>query len=415
MKKEQLTFLGFTKEEQMYYLTKIFTNSPEELTKYGADFDEQYKNLVELFLSLDEKQFTEMFVLKLADENFINLESIDSTETKWLWEPYIPLGKITLLTADPGTGKTFFCLYLAAVVSSGRPFWGQTQHKEPRRVIYQTAEDGYSDTIKPRLEPMNPIFKNIIVIKEDKEQLNLFDERIENALKIYRPALFVFDPLQAYLGADVDMHRANEIRPILAHISRLAEKYECAIVFIMHNSKMGSNPALYRALGSIDIPAVARSMLIMANDPEDKTQKLICHEKSSLAGHGKTIKFHIAPEFGGLVFDGFSDLSADEILNTKAKTRDKPSVEKDEVKEQLIEILGDKGAAKLEDIEAMRELAGWSKPTLYRAKSDLQLKSVQIGFNPKITWWILPDVDVEKFKEWLKEKPSKQEDDNFLL
>lgn len=408
MNKSDLRLLGETEEEQFCALVKLFTDNTDDLKQYGETYEEQFKNLVNVFTSTSHRAFSELLVHKERDKDTVPLSRIDSTDTKWLWKPYIPLGKITLMTADPGTGKTFFCLYLAATVSTGRPFWGQTKYTEPKKVVYQTAEDGYADTIKPRLEPMIPNFDNILMIDEEKEALDLLDDRIEQTMERHRPALMVFDPLQAYLGADVDMHRANEVRPILAHVGRLAEKYECAVIFIMHNSKMGSNQALYRALGSIDIPAIARSMLIMGNDPEDKTQKLVCHEKSSLAEHGQTIKFHIAPEFGGIVFDGFSDLQADDILNVRSKTRDKPSVEKDEVKEQLLDLLGDKGAAKLEDIEAMRAMGGWSKGTLYNAKTDLQLKSVTIGFSQnKKTWWLLPEVDVEKFKAWLKEEPKK--------
>lgn len=73
-------------------------------------------------------------------------------------------------------------------------------YTEPQRVLYQTAEDGIADTIKPRLEPMQPNFGNIMVISEDQSQLSLSDERIERIMRRYRPALMIFDPLQAYLG-----------------------------------------------------------------------------------------------------------------------------------------------------------------------------------------------------------------------
>lgn len=417
MNKDDLYLLGESKTEQFCYLAKLFTDgTQEDIMRYGETFEERFNALSALFCALPEEEFVRLMCEKGADRTFKRLSDIQESKTEWLWKPYIPLGKITLLTADPGTGKTFFCLYLAATVSSGRPFWGENKPREPKAVVYQTAEDGYGDTIIPRLKPMEPNFDNIFMIDESETALNLTDSRIEKALQVHKPALMVFDPLQAYLGADVDMHRANEVRPVLAHIGRLAEKYNCAMVFIMHNSKMSGSQALYRALGSIDIPAIARSMLIMGNDPEDRKQKLICHEKSSLAEHGQTIKLHIAPEFGGVVFDGFSSLSADDILSAGARTRDKPSAEKDEVKEQLIEIMGDAGAAKLEDIEAMREMGGWSKNTLYRAKDDLCLKSVSIGFSKdKKTYWLLPETDVDEFKAYLAEKPSITPEDDILL
>lgn len=334
---------------------------------------------------------------------YIRLSGVQSAKTEWLWYPYIPLGKITLMTADPGTGKTFFSLYLTSAVSTGNPFFGQdsSQIREPKTAIYQTAEDGIADTIKPRLEPMKPNFNNIVVIDETQEPLSLSNyEEIEQAMKDLKPALMIFDPLQAYLGAEVDMHRANEVRSVLSHIGHLAEKYKCAVIFIMHNSKMGQNKALYRALGSIDIPAIARSMLILGKHPNMPNLKVICHEKSSLAPHGQSMLFEIDMQRGGIVFDGFSALKADDIMNVKKGTRDKPSVTKDEATDELLELLGEKGYAKLEDIQAMQEGIGCSKNTLYRARQDLQLDTVSMGYSRnKVTYWLAPDVDKEKFKE----------------
>lgn len=334
-----------------------------------------------------------------------NMADVQSTNTEWLWYPYIPKGKITLMTADPGTGKTFFCLYLCSCVSNGMPFYGEDSSKKRKEAIaiYQTAEDGISDTIKPRLETMKPLpnFANILNIPEEDEQLTLTDTAtIESAMKQFNPDLMIFDPLQAYLGADVDMHRANEVRPILSHIGLLAEKYRCAVIFIMHNSKMGQNKALYRALGSIDIPAVARSMLILGKMPNSQNLKIFCHEKSSLASHGQSILFEIDTKRGGIVFNGFSALKADDVLNAKKGSRDKPSIVKDEVAEALLDLLGDDGYAKLDDIQAMQKDIGCSRGTLYNAKQDLHLDNVSIGFSKnKVTYWLAPDIDKKEFKE----------------
>lgn len=334
-----------------------------------------------------------------------SMAEVKSTDTEWLWYPYIPKGKITLMTADPGTGKTFFCLCLCSCVSNGSPFPGEDASRErPEAVaIYQTAEDGISDTIKPRLETMKPppVFKNILNIPEEDEQISLRDTAtIESVMKQYRPSLIIFDPLQAYLGADVDMHRANEVRPVLSAIGHLAEKYKCAFIFIMHNSKMGQNQALYRALGSIDIPAIARSMIILGKHPTMPNLKVFCHEKSSLAPHGQSILFEIDTKRGGIVFDGFSDLKADDILNVKKGTRDKPSVCKEEVVDCLNELIGEKGYARLEEIQTMQEDFGFSKNTLYRARQDLQLESISIGFSKnKVTYWLAPEIDKQQFKE----------------
>ena len=273
-------------------------------------------------------------------------------------------------------------------------------YTEPQRVLYQTAEDGIADTIKPRLEPMHPNFGNIMVISEDQSQLSLSDERIERIMRRYRPALMIFDPLQAYLGADVDMHRANEVRPVLSHISHLAEKYRCAVVFIMHNSKMSQNQALYRALGSIDIPAVARSMLVMGKNPENPSQKVLCHEKSSLARHGQSILFEVAPERGGILFQGFTHLTADDVLSGRRETREKPSVTKDAAREALLKLFGEGESVELSAVEELAEELGCSKRTMYNVKNELGIQNVSIGRrDDRKTYWLSPKADKTEFIE----------------
>lgn len=342
---------------------------------------------------------TKPYVHKVDMSKYIQLSSVESKSTDWLWYPYIPLGKITLMTADPGTGKTFLALYLAAQVSTGRPFYGESVYTAPQNVVYQTAEDGIADTIKPRLEPMRPNFENIYIFNEESESLSLSDDKIEQIMKDLHPALMIFDPLQAYLGADVDMHRANEVRPILGRIGHLAEKYNCAVVFIMHNSKMSQNSALHRALGSIDIPAVARSMLILGKDPENFNRKIICHEKSSLAHNGKSILFEIDTSKGGVLFCGYSDLKADDILNVRSTKRNKASVKKDEVCDKLLDLFGENDFIKFTNAEELCKKLNCKRSTLYNAKKDLQIESCLLGYGEnKGTYWIMPDVDIEKFK-----------------
>ena len=327
---------------------------------------------------------------------YTRLSDVESTVTQWLWYPYIPLGKITLMTADPGTGKTFLALYLAAQVSAGRPFFGESAYREPAVAVYQTAEDGIADTIKPRLEPMRPNFDNIYVFNEEKESLSLSSEHVEEIMQDLHPKLLIFDPLQAYLGADVDMHRANEVRPVLGRIGHLAEKYGCAVVFIMHNSKSSQNKALYRSLGSIDIPAVARSMLLLCNDPDNPGGKIMCHEKSSLAAHGKGVLFEIAPQGGGIVFSGFSDKTADDLLNLRTVSRTKPSAKLSAVCDDILDMFGESDRLEFSSIKELCDHLECSQGTLYRARDELQIESSTTGFGKdKKNVWTLPEADVD--------------------
>lgn len=91
----------------------------------------------------------------------------------------------------------------------------------------------------------------------------------------------------------VDMHRANEIRPLMKRIAVLAEKYHCAIILIGHMNKNSNGKSSYRGLGSIDFQAAARSVLIVGRIKDEPEVRVVCHTKSSLAPEGKAIAFHL--------------------------------------------------------------------------------------------------------------------------
>lgn len=389
-------------EEQ---LRRIFRRSGlyRETWEHKPDANRAFRERAWVFGSSPEEDFGGVSTAAV-EPALIPLSGIQSVATKWLWHPYIPLGKITLMEADPGTGKTYLSLSLAAVVSSGGRFYGEpeTVCRAPANVIYQTAEDGVADTIKPRLESMipQPNFDRIFIIDEEQKGLTLLDQRIETTLQRVHPALFILDPLQAYLGATVDMHRANEVRPVLAKIARLAEKYECAFLIIMHMNKDSQGQALYRALGSIDIPAVARSMIYLGKNPNGVDQRIMCHEKSSLATHGSSLLFRIVPEFGGIVFEGTSDMSADDVLHAKAKTRNKPAVTLASATQLLEELIGEKGFCTCAEMDMLQESSGISVGTISTARKELALQRVAIGRPPhRMNWWLSPEIDKVKFIE----------------
>jgi len=197
------------------------------------------------------------------DMKLINLNDVQLQDVQWLWKPYIPSGKVTIIQGDPGEGKTTLVLAIASAVTTGSELPIGTNRITKSAVIYQTAEDGLGDTIKPRLIASGADCSKVIVIDESEEPLTLIDDRIENAIVETGTKMFIIDPLQAYLGAKVDMHRANEVRPIFKKLANVADRIDCAIVIIGHMNKNSGLKSLYRGLGSIDISAAARSILLV--------------------------------------------------------------------------------------------------------------------------------------------------------
>ena len=183
----------------------------------------------------------------------IKMSEIQSKEVAWLWFPFIPYGKLTIVQGDPGDGKTTLVLNIAAKLSKGEGLDSKMKLTEPLNVIYQSAEDGLADTVKPRLETAGANCKNISVIDESIKSLSMIDERLEEAVIRTKAKLLILDPIPAYLGGGMDMNRANEARDMTKKLATLAEKYQCAIVLVGHMNKAAGNKAAYRGMGSIDI------------------------------------------------------------------------------------------------------------------------------------------------------------------
>lgn len=320
----------------------------------------------------------------------IHMEDVVSKEVEWLWYPYISYGKITIIEGDPGEGKTTLVLKLAAALSRGLPLpCDDDKEYEPIHIIYQTAEDGIEDTIKPRLEKAGADCSMIRVIDETDKELSMTDDRLEQAIIETGARLIILDPIQAYIGATVDMHRANEIRPVLKHLGIIAEKHNCAIILIGHMNKASGSKSTYRGLGSIDIQATARSVLLVARLRDKPNIRIMAHDKSSLAPAGDAIGFEMT-EDNGMVCIGPYDITIDELLSgNEGRGKKKLDIAENFIKEYF-------GTNKvIPSNEIMMEAAKRSikRNTLLSAKKKLGITSdKEKAEDGTIYWtWIMPE------------------------
>ena len=211
-----------------------------------------------------------------------------------------------------------------------------------------------SDTIKPRLVAAGADCARVLVIDDSEKALTLDDDRLEQALEQTDARLVVLDPIQGYIGSGVDMHRANEIRPLMHRLAKLAEKYSCAVILIGHMNKNSGDKSSYRGLGSIDFQAAARSVLVVGRIKDDPTLRVVCPTKSSLAPEGKAVAFRLDPE-QGFQWVGQYDISADELLSGSSRGHKMRAAQ-----DFLKEILAD-GAVPQTEIETAAEKAGISR------------------------------------------------------
>jgi len=340
--------------------------------------------------------------------NVICLADVVVEDVQWLWKPYLPIGKVTLLEGDPESGKSYLSLAIAAYVSQGKtlPDYGVSaagHQREPRNVLLFTAEDGAADTIKPRLLKVHGDEKRVFQIQgiiqtTDGKEVELGITlgqigHIEEALKQYRPELVIVDPFQSFVGSDVDIHRSNEIRPVMDGLTKLATKYGCAVVLIRHLRKDTSGSVNHRGVGSVDIYAAARSVLLAGKNPipppilaigstgqlgDDKTRCVFAQTKCSLTKHGPTLAYAI--DENGLTLDGPVSVTADDILQIVPKL-----TKRDDIEDWLMKSLAD-GPKSANDVKQAGRVENYSERQLNKAAERLGVKRKPAGFGESWMW-----------------------------
>lgn len=301
---------------------------------------------------------------------------------EWLWYPYIPLGKLTVIQGDPGDGKSTFVLNMVALLTSGLPMPDGFMPDCNRVAVYQCAEDGIADTIKPRLEDAGANCDRVAYIIDDNIALTLEDGRIETVIRDTGASVFIIDPIQAFIPPDSDMLCATKMRSVLRKLAATAEKYHCAVILIGHMNKgNGSNP-LYRGLGSIDIAAIARSVLMISRDETDPALRYMYPIKSSLAPEGPAISFSFKIG-GGLEWQGQYVINAAEFFERSTVRKSKT----EKARAKMIQMLMKKDRPAKEIYAALSEMGVGSR-TVEKVKKDIRIRTYRSG---NCWFWSLPD------------------------
>ena len=277
-----------------------------------------------------EEQKTELKMIRMSE--------VESQEVKWLWYPFIPYGKLTIIQGDPGDGKTTLVLNIAAKLSKGECLDSDMDVQEPVNVIYQTAEDG-----------------------------------LEEALAKTGAKVLILDPIQAYLGGGMDMNRANEARDMTKKLGALAEKYQCAILLIGHMNKASGNKAAYRGMGSIDFFAVARSVLLVGRIEGEPNTRAVVQIKNNLAAFGHPKAFMLSET--GFHWLGDYEITADEVLGGIAPKANKL----EQAKQMLRELAETTNMVQSNEVFEMADEQGISKRTLENAKKELGIRAKKIN------------------------------------
>jgi hypothetical protein len=235
------------------------------------------------------------------------LSEIVPERVDWLWPGRIPKGKLTICDGDPGEGKSAMTTDFAARVSVGSA-WPDGTECKTGGVVLCSAEDGETDTIRPRFDAAGGEASKVLTLatvpEGASERLLSIPEDLEiirRGIEQVQATLVVIDPLSAFLSGKVNSHRDQDVRRVLAPLAKLAEETGAAVVVVRHlNQSKGGNP-LYRGQGSIGIVGAARSALLVAKHPEDEQRRVLASLKSNLAKPMPSLAFALLESHNGAV------------------------------------------------------------------------------------------------------------------
>jgi len=327
------------------------------------------------------------------------LSSVQPETVDWLWPGRFARGKYTLVSGEPGLGKTYLMIDCAARISRGG-FWPDGARAPQGRVLYLTAEDGLADTIRPRFDALGGDPTQVAVLEAIRERdgtrasfsLTRDLEMLAAAIREVRPLLVVMDPINAYLGK-VDTHRDSEVRAALAPLIDLVEQGRCTLAAIGHLSKDAQRAALHRPGGSIAFVAAARLVLALAADPTDANRRLLAPLKANLCKPAPVLAYRIGET--GPIWEteavGDVDIEAMFRPSTPADREDRTDAEA-----LILELLTDVSTWPMNAKEALAAASahGIHERTMRRAATRLGVRIERMGFGPSGKWlWHRPIAD----------------------
>lgn len=326
----------------------------------------------------------------------LTLAHVKAREVERLWEPYLANLTLAMLSGDPGVGKTYIALAISAALTIGEEPLSK-KRRLPANVLYLSLENPPEYVVRPRFDALGGdasrfhILRGSIVGKGENARrgsVKLSDVRlISEAVDRTRAELIVVDPIQSYLGSEVDAHRANETRPILDALAQLAERKKCCVMFARHLGKAQAGRAIYRGLGSIDLTGAVRTELLAGFAPENPEMRALVQVKSNLGAFGPSLGYAVDDK--GFRWTGESHLTSDAILSPDSPGKDNCALDEavDFLKVEL-----EQGSRPAHELEEEARRVGIAPRTLKRAKGHLNVTSHKRGMQGG--WqWCLPEGD----------------------
>jgi AAA domain-containing protein/bifunctional DNA primase/polymerase-like protein len=344
---------------------------------------------LEKFLPHDEQERPQQ---RESTPRWVRLSTVVRERVTWLWRPYIPYGRLGILDGDPGVGKSTVLLDLAARLTTGRPMPSGGGGCTPAGVVVLSAEDTPGDTIRPRLEAHGADLERVGVFPLDLDLvLPGALVEVEEAALALLAGLIIVDPLVAYVDTKVNTHHDQQIRGVLRQLAALATRTGAAVLAIRHLTKVPGGAAIYRGGGSIGIAGAARTVTLVAEDPDDAARRVYAPVKNNLAAKGKPLAFAfeaIDADDARIVWQGESTHTAESLTRPPDPEEHPGDVER--AVETLRELLSE-GAVEARVAAKARVAHGHSVRVWDKAAKRLRVIKFREGFQGTCKWKLPPD------------------------
>ncbi len=390
-------------EGDRYWFAKRLSENPElqngdrvrirDIVEELCCVEEQLRRSVRQAEITDAVDKTNQPVIQL-----ICLGAVEPKDVEWLWRNRFPLGMMSVISGDPNGGKSTLVTDMASRISVGRPWPDLRDEPNPvGDVILLVGEDGIADTVRVRVDnaggdPARIFVLNGVRHPESPEIVDPFsverDLRHLDQLLQERPAvrMVAIDPLDIFLGAEVDCNRKSEVQRSLAGLTDLAERHRVAVVGVLHLRKSSGDKAIYRTLGSLGFVSAPRAAWMITRDKDDRSRRLMTCIKCNVAPDPTGLSFTIEDQEGVGVIHWQADpieMTADEALNAE-----KPcgTTARDDAAEWLL------GALALGPVDSLQlrkdaESDGISWRTLQRVKAEVGARARQRADGSRTNWY----------------------------
>ena len=323
--------------------------------------------------------------------DIVYLADLQPQPVEWLWQHRLAAGTLAMLSGEPGSGKTWVALAIAAALTRGRePFSGEKL--KPATVLYASAEHSAAQVIQPRFAGLQGDAARLVILRRaDSVSATSWPDSalraLDHALQKTQAQLVILDPWDGLLEADPE--RASQTRPLLDRLARMAELHRCCILLLRHLAKPTAGRPVHRGRASMECSAALRTEFLVGSSPDAPAQTALLHVKSNLGPLAPPLEYQIG-EGGNFHWTGLSNLTPEDLLAPRPTGAGLP---KRKFAAQWLRDYLQPGSQTQASIEVAAERDGVCIRTLRRAKFDIGVRSSKDGKSGAWSWTLPPPED----------------------